>query len=428
MVEPSTTSERTTHIMSERTGLQRVSRRTALKRGLLASSAVALGVSTVSGTAVAEKISVPDDYSTIQGAVDAAAPGDRVLVNDGTYREQIVVDKDLDLEGKNATIEHPDSPASYTIAESSPTWEPTVFAYGGSVSSGAVSGSGTVDVSISGFTIDGRSVQPDARRKPAILYRNVNSSDKSRIEDNTVEEMGVGGKETFGILAYGDTHVAIEGNDVRDYERGGIGANGDGGDHPSPEVTIRDNTVTGSTGIGEAWGPNGIQVGFGASGTVKRNTVNDNRYSDEDPVASGILVFESDGIVVQKNEIENADIALSVGSWGWFRSSADNTKIKDNTVTEAEYGVLMESVAEPYGGALTQSDPSVSNTKVLKNDLTGESDPEGQIGVGIIVEDNVDNDYDPVAENNKIRKNSITNFATEIEDQGSETKMDPANP
>lgn len=404
------------------------SRRTVLKRGVLTATTVSMAVPTLSSTVAASKISVPDNYSSIQGAVNAASPSDRVVVDGGTYREQVIINKSLDLEGQDATIEHPDSPDAFTIPESSPTWEPTVFAYGGSASNGAVSGGETVDVSVSGFTIDGRDRQPDAYRKPAIFYRNVKSADKTRVENNTVINMGVGGRETFGILAYGDTSVAIRNNDVRDYERGGIGANGDGGAHPSPDVTIQNNTVTGSTGIGEAWGPNGIQVGFGASGIVKRNTVTDNRYSDEGPVASGILVFESDGVVVQDNEVANADIAVSVGSWGWLQSSADNTKVKDNTMSATEYGALIESVAEPYGGVLTQMDPTVNNTKVMKNDLTGEADPEGQIGVGVIVEDNIDNDYDPEAWNNKIRRNTITNFATEIEDQGSETKINPANP
>ncbi len=405
-----------------------VSRRTVVRRGLLTSAAVAVGVPAISSTTAAAKISVPSDYSSIQAAVDAASPGDRVVVDSGTYREQVLINKSLALEGRGATIEHPDSPDAFTIPESGPSWEPTVFAYGGTTSSGAVSGAETIDVSVSGFHIDGRDRQPTARRKPALLYRNVNSPDKARVENNVIKNMGVGGKETFGILAYGDTSVAIRNNTVNNYERGGIGANGDGGAHPSPEVTIRNNTVTGSTGLGEAWGPNGIQVGFGATGIVKGNTVTDNRYSNEDPVASAILVFESDGIVVQDNVIENADIALSIGSWGWFQSSADNTKVKDNTAEQVEYGALMESVAEPYGGALTQMAPSVNNTKVMQNDLTGEDDPEGQIGVGIIVEDNIDNEFDPEAWNNKVRKNTISNFETDIEDQGSATKMNPANP
>jgi nitrous oxidase accessory protein NosD len=405
-----------------------VSRRALIKRGLLTSTAVAVGLPAISNTVAAAKITVPHDYSSIQAAVDAASPGARIVVDGGTYREQVLIDKSLELEGRDATIEHPDSPGAFTIPESGPRWEPTIFAYGGSLSNGTVSGSETVAVSVSGFEVDGRGRQPGARRKPGIFYRNVKSPDKTRIENNTIKDMGVGGKETFGILAYGDTNVAINNNHVSDYERGGIGANGDGGAHPSPEVTVQHNTITGSTGIGKAWGPNGIQVGFGATGIVKNNTVEDNRYRDEGPVASGILVFESEGIVVQNNEVENADVGVSVGSWGWLRASADNTKVKDNTVTEAEYGTLLEAVAEPYGGVLTQMDPTVSNTKVLKNRLTGASDPKGQIGVGIIVEDNISNTYDPEARNNKIRKNNITNFDTEIEDQGSATKMDPASP
>ena len=34
---------------------------------------------------------VPQDYPTIQAAVDAAAPGDLVLIDRGTYREQVEV-------------------------------------------------------------------------------------------------------------------------------------------------------------------------------------------------------------------------------------------------------------------------------------------------------------------------------------------------
>ena len=39
-------------------------------------------------------IAVPGDHSTIQEAVDAARPGDLVLIDPGTYRETVVVDED----------------------------------------------------------------------------------------------------------------------------------------------------------------------------------------------------------------------------------------------------------------------------------------------------------------------------------------------
>lgn len=415
-----------------------VNRRTALK-GLASGSLSVLGltgsVSALPGKGNAGQpgncdLVVPDDHGTIQSAVDAATAGDTICVKDGTYAEQVVIDKSLTLQSANGaapTIEPPANPSKFTIAESGPTWEPMVFAYGGTEQNGDVSGSATIDVTLNGLTLDGQSTQPDARRKPGVLFRNASGD----ITGNTVQNMGIGGKETFGILAYGDSDVTITDNTVSDYERGGIGANGDGGAHPAPSVRIRNNTVEGSTGLGEAWGPNGIQVGYGTTGDIRDNEVIDNRYSDEDPVAAGILVFESDGIRVQDNRIENADIGLSCGSWGWLRQSADNNKFTNNHVVDAEYGALVESVADPYGGALTQTDPTASNNKITNNRFEDDketADPDGNLGVGIIVEDHVENDYAPTAENNKVVRNTITGFDTQVEDDGSNTKVRPFDP
>ncbi|MFC6872301.1 right-handed parallel beta-helix repeat-containing protein [Halobellus marinus] len=373
---------------------------------------------------------VPDDHVTIQDAVDAADAGDTICVKDGTYPEQIVINKSLTLRsapGSSPTITPESSPGEFTIAESGPAWEPLVFAYGGSEQAGDVSGPGTIDVALSGFTLDGGGTQPSARRKPGVLLRNASGT----VSENTIENMGVGGKETFGILAYGDSDVTIVANSIREYERGGIGANGDGGVHPSPTARIRNNTVRGSTGLGEAWGPNGIQIGFGAAGAVRNNEVIDNRYSDESPVASGILIFESDGVAVQGNRVENADVALSCGSWGWLRQSADGNMFLKNHVVDAEFGALIEAVAEPYGGVLTNRGPSTSNNKVVNNrieDDEGTADPDGNIGVGILLEDNVDNEFVPVADNNKLIQNTITGFDTRIEDEGTATKVAPFDP
>ena len=48
-------------------------------------------------------IYVPDNYSTIQAAVDAATPGDMIIVRDGTYRENIDVKKRLTLKSENGS-------------------------------------------------------------------------------------------------------------------------------------------------------------------------------------------------------------------------------------------------------------------------------------------------------------------------------------
>ena len=53
------------------------------------------------GTASAATIYVPDDYPMIQEAVDAASDGDTIIVRDGIYKENVVMDKRLSLIGED---------------------------------------------------------------------------------------------------------------------------------------------------------------------------------------------------------------------------------------------------------------------------------------------------------------------------------------
>ena len=54
-----------------------------------------LSILVLRGTAAqSATIYVPDNFATIQGAVDAANPGDNIIVRDGTYTENIDVNKD----------------------------------------------------------------------------------------------------------------------------------------------------------------------------------------------------------------------------------------------------------------------------------------------------------------------------------------------
>lgn len=362
---------------------------------------------------------------SIQAAVDAASSGDVVCVESGTYTEQVVINKDLTLKGLgDPVLQPPADPDDYTIAESGPTWEPILFVYGGTASGGSVSnvsGSSTVKVDVQGFVVDGLDRQPNVRRSVGIFLRNVEGS----VSDNVVRNMGVGGKETMGILAYGDSRVRIVGNEVSDYERGGIGANGDGGAHPAPQVIIADNDITGSTGIGEAWAPNGIQVGFGAIGRIEHNVVRDNRWAgDRDAPwsASCILVFESDGVQIQRNTLENCDVGIGVSAWGWFLPSADNVKSQGNSITDAFAAISYQAVA--WSGFST-SDASVSNGKIVNNDLFGGS--IGVIGIALTAVD-ADPTYDAFADNNKLINNSINGFTTPILDGGTNSKVHANGP
>ena len=49
---------------------------------------------TITGETGPRVLRVPDDYATIQSAVDEARPGDMVLVGPGVYRESVIVETD----------------------------------------------------------------------------------------------------------------------------------------------------------------------------------------------------------------------------------------------------------------------------------------------------------------------------------------------
>jgi len=62
------------------------------------------------GTASSSTLYVPDGYPTIQAAVDNATPGDTIVIRNGTYLENVVVNKSLtvvDNSGANNSTTHP---------------------------------------------------------------------------------------------------------------------------------------------------------------------------------------------------------------------------------------------------------------------------------------------------------------------------------
>ena len=46
-------------------------------------------------------IMVPNDYQTIQEAIDNAVAGDTIIVSNGTYPETILIDKSLSIHGQD---------------------------------------------------------------------------------------------------------------------------------------------------------------------------------------------------------------------------------------------------------------------------------------------------------------------------------------
>jgi hypothetical protein len=287
-------------------------------------------------------------YSAIQRyPINAVAQaGDTIYVGPGTYQEQVVINNDLALQGiGNPVIKAPASPATFTFPEGgTKQWQPVVFAFGGTNTGGSISGAATITVEITGFTIDGNDRVP-AQRSAGILLRNAGGT----ISDNTVENMSVDGQETFGISVYGDSDVAITENDISGYARGGIAANGDSVTsaplYPTPHAIIEGNTVTGP-GMDEAvtWAPNGIQIGWGATGRITGNNVSGNGWPGTAWSGSGIIVAGADDVEVDSNNVHENETGIAVCGYMWLPAglTADGTWIHDNIVGENTWGISLQ--------------------------------------------------------------------------------------
>lgn len=239
---------------------------------------------------------------------------------------------------------------------------------------------------------------------------------------NTVEDINQsptsGCQEGNGIevrnAPFDGTHpntktVIIKANTVTDYQKNGITANGD------VIVSITNNSVTGA-GSTDYIAQNGIQLGYGATGEVKQNVVSGNWYGLAAWTASGILIFEADGVVVQKNAVSGSQVSVAVETWCWLAPSASDNVIIQNNLTGSQIGLSMQSIAWAY----STCDSSANSNKAVNNVIVG-TDPEGDFGIVIGAFDE-SLSFAAIAQSNKVISNSISGFAQSISDEGTATK------
>jgi len=241
----------------------------------------------------------PDpQFSKIQDAVKAASPGTVIRICPGTYPEQVSITKALSLQGESGVVIEP----SHVEANAT-------GAHSGLPLTAVILVKDTTDVDIQDVIVDGANNDITACGSDfiGILFTNASGEIKRVAVRNINLSTNLNGCQSGNaVLVQSDggevSKVNVEDSSIHDYQKNGITANENG-----TEVRIENNVVT---GVGPITGAaqNGIQIGFGAKGSITKNTVANHIWSPCVSLAScdvtfavDILVIESDGVSVERN-------------------------------------------------------------------------------------------------------------------------------
>jgi hypothetical protein len=270
-------------------------------------------------------------YKTIQEAVNAATSGSTVQVCPGNYPEQVLITKPLTVEG--VTSRRGSSAAAAVIL---PPPGGVVANATGLTSGGAEAAQilvqNTDGVNLTNLAVDGtdNGITSCAPELIGIVYQNASGTVNGVATRNQTLSSGLegcqGGLGIFvGSSNGGTSEVTIENSSIHSYQKNGITAN-----EPGTNVIIRRNTVVG-LGPTNGAAQNGIQIGFGATGEIRRNSVIDDVFMPGTASATGILVVASPEVRILSNTVATTQGGIVVFSFPTL-GEADFTAIERNIV------------------------------------------------------------------------------------------------
>ena len=158
---------------------------------------------------------------------------------------------------------------------------------------------------------------------------------------------GVGVLYTTINQALGNTGPSatgtLSGNTIKLYQKNGVVVSGTGA-----VVTVQNNTVTGNGKVNYI-AQNGIQMSYGATGTISGNTVSGNEYTGTNGASSGGIIIVggafyfglpySTGISVTKNVVTNNDVGVWLSNAqadGSAPVTKTSNKVVNNTISKTD--------------------------------------------------------------------------------------------
>jgi hypothetical protein len=336
-------------------------------------------------------------FTHIQDAINAASPGDEIHICKGIYIEQVTIRIPLDVEADNGTVLMPSTMQANTTSlfDAAPIATALLVA-------------DTTGVRISGLTVDGANngISQCAPDLIGVSFQNASGElDHVAVRNFKLAASLNGCQSGIGIFVQsgggGVSKVEIDYCTVHDFQKNGITA-----DEVGTVTIIRRNVVTGlgpTTGAAQ----NGVQIGFGAGGSIVDNTVTNNVWapctdiSACTTVATNILVTQSDSVEVSGNTADTSQVNIFV--------DGNNCEIEHNETLAATVfdGIRLQGDQSRvqhnhvFNGAESGIFLSGNNNVVVNNEIT-----EAPVGILKVIG----------SSGNIIARNHFSNTPIEVQD------------
>jgi parallel beta-helix repeat protein len=317
-------------------------------------------------SARADTIIVPDDYATIQLAINAASSGDTIFVRAGIYSENVVVNKTVSLNGENmentiidggnldntVSVTASDAVISgFTVTNSGSPY-PTSGIFLDNVQNSVVAGN-----NVSGNNGFGIFVMWGSNNSLLANIVTYNTQPGIRIDGTTANAFVANNTIEYnkqdGIFVYYAYNVDIEDNIIANNMKSGISPQGD-----SFNVTIRHNVIADNGMATTLW--DGIFVYYSNNTRIIDNDFSSNKrlgvylYGANSTLVSG-NTFTHDGMVVRdsyKNTVTNNSVngkplvyledalAGTIGTAGQvILINCSNIQVKNLNLSDADVGL-----------------------------------------------------------------------------------------